>query len=85
LHSIDDITYPFVDGNGENTDLNTWLKNDKILQNEVDMFIFNILNRDNKKDVEILYMNGKSLMSDSEYLNDSGHKWNDVIMINISV
>ncbi|EML7266578.1 TPA: ATP-binding protein [Raoultella ornithinolytica] len=79
LHSIDDITYPFVDGNGENTDLNTWLKNDKILQNEVDMFIFNILNRDNKKDVEILYMNGKSLMSDSEYLNDSGHKWNDVI------
>jgi len=50
-----------------------WLNSDELLQESIDRFIRKVLGRANQKDSKLLYLSGKELLTDSEYLMKKGH------------
>ncbi|GGF00729.1 ATP-binding protein [Pseudoalteromonas gelatinilytica] len=58
---------------GEDRNWDEWLNDPSLLQISLDRFIENVLNRPSKKDVQIEYILGLQLNTDSEYLTMHGH------------
>jgi ABC-type cobalamin/Fe3+-siderophores transport system ATPase subunit len=50
-----------------------WLKNSELLQESVNRFIFKILDKENSKNIELSYVSGIKLLTDSRYLEMKGH------------
>lgn len=79
LYQIDNRKFQLLNSAGEKVDLGSWLENPDSLQNEVDMFMLDMLESPNNNDTEIHYMNGMIIKSDSRYLKTKGHNWNEKI------
>lgn len=58
---------------GSDVEWSDWLENDELLQKSIDIYIRNVLGRDNKKDAMLSYMSEKILLTDSGYLLMEGH------------
>ncbi|EPC4025541.1 ATP-binding protein [Aeromonas salmonicida] len=79
LHTSNPDLYKMVDLCGQNINWKDCLNNDVYLQELVDRFIYKILGRENKKDSQLLYVSGKTLLTDTEYLTMNGHDLETVI------
>ncbi|WP_219927755.1 ATP-binding protein [Aeromonas sp. HMWF016] len=73
LHTSNPDLYKMVDLCGQDINWLECLNNDDHLQELVDRFIYKILGRENKKDAQLLYVSGKKLLTDREYLRMNGH------------
>ncbi len=58
---------------GSNIHWSDWLKDDKLLQESIDRFVYNVLDKKNYKDAKLSYISGKELLTDSGYLKMDGH------------
>ena len=79
LHTENPDLYKMVDLCGRDINWQDCLNNDEHLQEIVDRFIYNVLGRDNKKNSPLLYVSGKKLLTDSDYLMMNGHDLESVI------
>jgi ABC-type cobalamin/Fe3+-siderophores transport system ATPase subunit len=50
-----------------------WLVNNELLQESVNRYIFKVLGEENNKDVDLSYVSGRTLLTDSRYLRMKGH------------
>ncbi len=50
-----------------------WLNDIGLLQESVNRFIFKVLGEENNKEVELSYVSGRTLLTDSRYLTMKGH------------
>lgn len=73
LHDTGKTEYSLESICGEKVSFNDWLENDALLQISVDWFIAKVLGRESKKDIDLKYISGLVLKTDSEYLLYEGH------------
>lgn len=64
---------------GENIHWSEWLKDEGLLQESVDRFIFKVLGKENDKSMSLFYVSGQNLLTDSTYLKMNGHRLEELV------
>ncbi|MEJ3594864.1 ATP-binding protein [Pseudomonas bubulae] len=70
---------------GRGVPLSMWLKDQRLLQESIDWFVKRVLRSENSRDVELQYVGGFSLLSDSRYLHMNGHDLARIVMCEFDV